>query len=76
MGEVAAQNKPLMVSVREACWLLGISRSSYFAAKAAGRIGPSEIKIGRKILIRKDELVDWVAAGCPIKNQWRWGAGR
>lgn len=72
----AAPDKPLMISVREACGLLNIARSTYFQLRDAGRIGPEEIKLGRKILIRKAELTDWITAGCPARNQWKWKAGR
>jgi len=71
-----AQSKPLLVSIRDACKLLNIARSTYFTQRDAGRIGPEEIKIGRKILISVEELNAWVAAKCPPKNQWRWVAGR
>ena len=65
----------LMIGVSEFCRLTSISRSLYFEKKAAGRIGPAEIKIGRKILLRRAEIVDWIDAGCPPRRSWRWQKG-
>ena len=60
----------LLVSVSETCKLLGISRASYFVMKAAGRLGPEEIRLNKKILIRRDELEAWTNAGCPPRSKW------
>lgn len=65
----------LLISVNDFCRLLSISRAHYFERRAAGCIGPAEIKLGRKILIRADEVRDWVAAGCPPRRSWVWRKG-
>ncbi len=62
----------LLIDVSEFCRLTSISRSLYFEKKAAGRIGPAEVRIGRKILLRTDEVRDWVNAGCPPRRSWSW----
>jgi len=62
----------LLLSVSEVCKILSISRGTYFVLKAAGRIGPKEIKFGVKIYLRKNEIYAWVDAGCPSKNKWHW----
>lgn len=67
---------PLLIGVNDACKLLSISRAHYFEQRSAGRIGPSEIKLGRKILLRADEVRDWVAAGCPPRRSWTWRGGK
>lgn len=63
---------PLLIGVLDACRMLGISRAKYFQMKAAGRVAPLEIKFGKKILLRADELRAWVDAGCPNRRAWRW----
>lgn len=70
------QLEPLLIGVLDACRMLGISRAKYFQMKSAGRIGPLEIKFGRRILLRADELRDWVDAGCPNRRAWRWRPNR
>lgn len=76
MENKPAPELPLMIGVSEFCRLTSISRSLYFEKKAAGRIGPSEVKIGRKILFRRAEVVDWTNAGCPPRRAWQWKGGR
>ncbi|NLW83637.1 MAG: hypothetical protein GXY41_04425 [Phycisphaerae bacterium] len=68
-------SEPLLIGVSEFCRLTSISRALYFEKRAAGRIGPQEIRFGRKILLRADEVRDWVAASCPPRRAWRWKGG-
>lgn len=63
---------PKLTGVNNACLMLGITRSTYFNMRAAGRIGPQEIRFGAKILLRVAELDDWIEAGCPPRRQWIW----
>ncbi|MEN6307990.1 MAG: helix-turn-helix domain-containing protein [Anaerohalosphaeraceae bacterium] len=69
------QAQPLLLGVTDLCRLLGISRATYFTQKAAGRIGPLELKFGKKLLLRRAEIEAWVAAGCPTRRQWQWKGG-
>jgi excisionase family DNA binding protein len=71
--ELQGQATRLLIGVSEACKLLSISRATYFVQKASGRIGPAEIKFGRKILLRQAEIEAWAAAGCPPRSRWAWG---
>jgi len=66
------EDQSLLVDVNVACKLLQISRAHYFEQRSAGRIGPKEIKLGRKILLRRAEVEQWVAAGCPPRRAWHW----
>ncbi|MBN2512717.1 MAG: helix-turn-helix domain-containing protein [Sedimentisphaerales bacterium] len=67
-------DNPLLIDVNSVCKLLGISRATYFVQKAAGRIGPSEIRFGKKLLLRRAEVEAWVNCGCPPRRQWEWKA--
>lgn len=68
-------NDKLLISVNEFCRMTSISRALYFEKRACGRIGPQEIRIGRKILLRADEVRDWVGSGCPPRRLWKWRGG-
>ena len=57
------QTEPLLVDVQEFADLLNISRSTLFSLVSAGRIGPQPIRLGRRRLYRRIEVVDWVAEG-------------
>jgi predicted DNA-binding transcriptional regulator AlpA len=65
----------LLISVNDFCCLLSISRAHYFERRAAGGIGPAEIKLGRKILLRRAEVEQWVSEGCPPRRSWSWRKG-
>lgn len=70
---MTAQSNSLLIDVKAACQLLSISRAAYFTMRSGGRIGPTEIKLGKKLLLRTEEVQDWVAAGCPPRRLWNWG---
>ncbi len=67
--------EPLLIDVTTACQMLSISRSKFYEARAAGCIAPQIVKIGRKNLLRRAELEDWILAGLPHKKVWRWQKG-
>ena len=55
-------NESLLVSIAEACNLLRISRSFVWKLIADGKI--RTIKIGRRTLIARSELISLIAAYC------------
>jgi predicted DNA-binding transcriptional regulator AlpA len=61
----------LLVDDRAAAILLAVSRSHFFTLKAAGKIGPQPIRLGRAVRYRRDELERWIAAGCPDAATWK-----
>ena len=69
-GPPAAAPLPLLVDVREACRLLNIGRSLFFALKSAGRL-PDPVHLGRAVRWGREELRAWVAAGCPPREVWK-----
>ncbi|MCX5670336.1 MAG: AlpA family phage regulatory protein [Planctomycetota bacterium] len=60
---------PLLIDAAEACRLLGIGRSLFFALKSAGRL-PDPVHLGRSVRWGRAELTAWVAAGCPPRETW------
>ncbi len=61
--------EPLLICDRQAAALCGCSRSHWHTLAAAGKIPPS-VKLGRKRLWRREEIEEWVAAGCPDGRTW------
>lgn len=61
----------LLLSADEAARLLGIGRSHFYGLHSTGRLGPMPIQLGRRSLWNRQELTDWVNAGCPARRQWQ-----
>ncbi len=59
-----------MVGAVEAARICGISRTTWYSLKAAGRV-PAPVHLGRRVLWRREELHDWMTAGCPPLYQWQ-----
>jgi len=65
-GEDEASNRtpePLLVSEREAARLLGVSQRHLQQLRAEGAV--PHRRLGHRVLFSRDELGEWVAAGCP-----------
>jgi predicted DNA-binding transcriptional regulator AlpA len=62
--------EPLLLCDRDAAALCNCSRSHWHAMRAAGKLPPS-IKLGRKVLWRREEIESWIAAGCPDARTWQ-----
>jgi excisionase family DNA binding protein len=66
----ANSKTPLLIPDTAAANLLGISRAHLHRLRQAGRfIEP--IRLGRKLLFDRDELVAWKDARCPTLAIWR-----
>ena len=60
---------PLLISDTAAAALAGVCRSTWHVLRAAGKLPPS-IRLGRKVLWRRAEIVSWIDAGCPDGRTW------
>ena len=63
--------EPALLTAVQAASYLGLSRSAIFEMRASQFV-PHSISIGGKVLWRRAELDDWIVAGCPNCNAWRW----
>ncbi|MBP8304722.1 MAG: helix-turn-helix domain-containing protein [Phycisphaerae bacterium] len=61
---------PLLVGIGEAARRLSVGRTLLYEMACDGRLGPRPVKLGRRTLVRADELTAWVAAGCPPRVKW------
>ncbi len=60
---------PLLLTAKQAAAICGKSLRTWRTWDAAGWI-PRPVRIGRSTLWRADELREWVAAGCPRRDEW------
>jgi predicted DNA-binding transcriptional regulator AlpA len=61
----------LLLSAEDSAEMLGIGRTLFYAMHSSGRLGPIPIKLGRRTLWNRQELRDWVKAGCPARKLWQ-----
>ena len=59
----------LLLTARHASAICGKSLRTWRSWDAAGRI-PRPVRIGRSTFWRTDELREWVAVGCPRREEW------
>lgn len=68
------QTAPRLITSKRFMQLLGISQAAFFRLRAAGRIGPQSVKLGRSIRWDAEEVEAWIKAKCPPSRGWNWGA--
>jgi predicted DNA-binding transcriptional regulator AlpA len=59
----------LLVTAKRAAQICGKSLRTWRTWDSAGLI-PQPVRIGRSTLWRIDELREWIAAGCPRRQEW------
>jgi len=64
-----SEDATLLVTAKQAAAMCGKSLRTWRSWDAAGWI-PRPVRIGRSTLWRTDELREWVAAGCPRRQEW------
>lgn len=60
----------LLVDATGAARMCGIGRTLWLQKRQSGRV-PAPIKIGRRTLWSRAELVAWIEAGAPPPAQWK-----
>ena len=66
---MSTETESIMGDARDAAKLCGIGRTSWLSLAASGKT-PAPVRLGRRVLWRRDELKDWIAAGCPARQKW------
>jgi predicted DNA-binding transcriptional regulator AlpA len=67
--EMANEDSALLLTSRQAARACGMSRSSWYKLYSTGKV-PRPVKIGKLARWRREELRDWVKAGCPRRDHW------
>jgi len=59
----------ILLPTSEAAKLCGVSIRTWYLWDQLGKI-PKPIRVGRKLLWRRDELTAWIDASCPERDDW------
>jgi predicted DNA-binding transcriptional regulator AlpA len=70
-ASLATVVEAVLVPDTVAAALCGISRAHLHDLRSAGKWGPEAIRLGRKVLYRRHEVLSWIDAGCPDAATWR-----
>lgn len=60
-----------LITMRQVGELLQRSQSGMRQLRASLRFGPEVVRIGRRVMVRRAELLAWIQEGCPPKTHWR-----
>ena len=71
----AALDLMLILTAAEFCGVLRVSRATFARLNSTGRI-PRPVRLGRRTLWLRSEVVAWTDAGCPNRARWEAMRGR
>lgn len=66
---MSTQTESILIDAKAAAVLCGVGRTTWLTLASAGKT-PAPVRLGRRVLWRRDELKSWIAAGCPARQQW------
>jgi predicted DNA-binding transcriptional regulator AlpA len=69
-AEAPLAPEPLLISDTVAAALAGISRAHLHRLRAAGKVGPAPVRLGRALRFDRTEWIAWIAAKCPDRKTW------
>lgn len=61
-----------LLSSKELAEFLGVAESTIQRHHVSGKLPPA-VKLGHRRMWRAAEIRDWIRAGCPPGNRWKWG---
>lgn len=73
-GDIAMTERdgsPILLTAKEAWTLCRMKKTSWYKNLALKTV-PQPVRIKGMVRWRKEELVDWIDAGCPPQSKWRW----
>lgn len=53
-----------LVSIKEMCQLLGVSRTTLWAYEKSGKV-PEPVRIGGRVKWRRADIEEWIKGRCP-----------
>lgn len=60
-----------LITTKQAAALISLGISTFHRHRAAGKIGPSPIKLGKATRWDRVEFDKWIDAGCPDAKSWK-----
>lgn len=76
MSEPIQTAPPVVLTGADVAKMLAISESHFHAMKQQGKFGPEPRKLGGSVRYLREEVVEWLKAGCPDRQTWSKGRAR
>lgn len=67
---IAQEPESLLLNVKQLALLLGVSQRHLYSMRDNGLLPPSQ-NLGRNVRWSRQEILDWIEAGCPPMNRWK-----
>lgn len=67
-NQTTTANGGVLISAAETARMCGLSQSAFYKLVSAGR-APKPIKLGRASRWSRQDVLDWIAAGCPRQER-------
>ena len=65
-----ASTERLLLKAVEVADILGVSKNHVWKLHAMGQLGPLPVRLGRSVRWSRQELAEWITAGCPPRDKW------
>lgn len=70
MTSLTIQTDKFLLNRQGAAAVLDMSVRNFDKLRAAGKIGPKEIRLDGMVLFSAQELAEWCRANCPNRVEW------
>ena len=70
MADNRDNTEVLLPSAKDAAKLLDIGERFFWSMHSSGELGPLPIRLGKRTLWSRFELINWVKARCPRREKW------
>jgi predicted DNA-binding transcriptional regulator AlpA len=62
---------PALLTVEQTCQFLNVGKTLFYSLQSSEKFGPLPIRLGRKVLYRRDELEAYISADMPPRRIWQ-----
>ncbi len=63
--------EPALLTILQVCRLINVQRATFYKLRVSGRFAPLPVQLCHKVLYKKQEVLDWISAGCPHRKIWQ-----
>lgn len=69
MKNKSQPEEPILITAKQVANLVGMSCRNWWRKVSSG-LTPKSIKIGHSVRWNRQEIEEWIKAGCPCRHEW------